>query len=125
MTTPHVAEHGNTKHGARSRLTKRADVARIERQVRLQNGGITVAEMTGTQRRYLRLYAEALRIVQRMEPLNADDTSNSNMAAWLAACNTAGRSLERFELAMGHTRNQRNQNELLDELARYRSGGAS
>jgi hypothetical protein len=56
-------------------------------------------------------YAEALRIVQRLEPLNADDSSNGNMATFLAAVNTAGRSLERFEASMAYDRKARNQDE--------------
>jgi hypothetical protein len=111
-------------HGARSKVQKRADVKRIERAVAMQNG-VQLRQMTGTQRRYLRLYAESLRLVDRLDAIGDDGNVSGNAPTYLAAVNAAGRSLERFEVAMGHSRKQRDQNELLDELARYRGGTAS
>jgi hypothetical protein len=122
MTRPNPDPHVNQSHGARSVPQKRLDVKRIERAVAMQNH-VQLRQMTGTQRRYLRLYAEALRLVERLDAIGDDGNVSGNAPTYLAAVNAAGRALERFEQAMGHTRKQRNQNELLDELSKYRSGG--
>lgn len=111
-------------HGARSLPVKRADTKRIERAVASQNG-VQLRNMTGQQRRYLRLYAEALRLVERLEPINPDGNANGNMNAFMAAVNSAGRALERFEVAMGAHKQQRDRQGILDELSKYRGGAAS
>jgi hypothetical protein len=106
-------------HGARSSYVKRLDIYRIERTVCTQFG-TKKRDLTGYQRRCLRLFAEASRIVERIEPLNDDGSVNGNMQTFIAAINGAGRALERLEASMGHTQGQRNRDDVLSELARYR-----
>jgi hypothetical protein len=111
-----------TTHGARSVPQKRIDVKRIERRVAAQSG-LKLRDMSGTQRRYLRVFAEAYRVVERLDAVDGD-TANGNMSSFIAAVNASGRALERFEAAIGHQHAQRDQHATLDELAKYRSGGA-
>src|SRR5918999_598286 len=93
-------------HGARSSYVKPLDIYRIERTVCTQFG-VKKRHMTGYQRRCLRLFSEASRIVERLEPLNQDGSANGNMPTFLAAVNAAGKALERLSVSMGHSQKQR------------------
>lgn len=114
-------------HGARSRVQKVADVRRLERKAARQYG-VLLRSMTATQRGYLRLWAESVRLVERLEPLTiaSDGTAstNGNVNTFLAAVNSAGRAWERLDASMGQTRHKRTQQDTLDELAKYRSSAS-
>jgi hypothetical protein len=105
-------------HGAFSERLKSTDIARIERTVK-ERYGVRLRDMNGYQRQCLRLFAEATRLVERLEPLS-ESKANGNMPSFIAALNAAGRALERFEQAMGQSKQQRNRNDVLTELAKYR-----
>jgi hypothetical protein len=93
-------------HGAFSESQKAKDLRRIRRRMLSQNGIRFVRELTGQQRRYLDLFCQAYRIVERLEPLNPDGSANANMAAYLAACNTSSRALERLEASLADSKQQ-------------------
>jgi hypothetical protein len=89
----------------------------------VQNGIKSIRDLSGAQRRYLELFAQSYRVVERLEPLDTDGSANGNMTIFLAAVNTAGRALQRFEEALGHQQKQRDRNAVLDELSKYRGKG--
>jgi len=115
------------KHGARSRRLASTDIARIERSWK-ERYGVKLGALSAYQRGCLREFARAERVLERYDvemdgsgPLKADGGPKGFMASYLAALNTAGRALERLETSMGQVSKQRDTNQLLDELSKYRA----
>jgi hypothetical protein len=111
-------------HGAFSQVQRAKDLRRIRRRMMSHFGIKHLRDLSGPQRWHLDIFADAYRLVERLDVVDSSNNATSNAATFNAALGHARRSLEAFVASMASDTKHRDQAQLLTEL-RKRYGGGS
>jgi hypothetical protein len=107
-------------HGARSEGQRAKDLRRIRRRMQTHFGIRYLRDLSGEQRMHLEIFADAYRLVERLDVVDANGNATGNAATFNAALGHARSSLQAFVTSMGVATKQRDQDRTLSELAKYR-----